>query len=110
MKNRILVWDLPTRLFHWLLSATVAGAMGIAFVVDDNSLLFQFNMVIGLIVAFLVILRIFWGFIGTRYARFGSFLFGPKALIEFLRGILQQTDKTYAGHNPCSGIAMYAML
>lgn len=110
MKDRVLVWDLPTRLFHWLLSVTVGGAMGIAFLVDDDSPLFQFHMMLGLIVAFLVILRMLWGLIGTRYARFGSFLFGPRALIGYLRGILQRSDKPYVGHNPGSGIATYAML
>ena len=86
--NRILIWDIPTRVFHWLLTGTLIAALSIALVVDDDSTVFQLHMLFGLIAAFVVILRLLWGIVGSRYARFGSFLFGPKALFGYLHPAL----------------------
>lgn len=108
--NRILVWDIPTRVFHWLLTLTLFAALSLALVVDDDSIDFQLHMLLGLIAAFVVMLRLFWGFVGSRYARFGSFLFGPKALVAYLQGALRGTGERYVGHNPGSAYAIYAML
>ena len=110
MMARILVWDLPTRAFHWFLTAALVGAMGIALIVDDDSPLFQTHMLFGLIAAMLVVLRVVWGVVGTKYARFGSFLFGPRTLLGYLRGVVHHPDERYPGHNPGSAYAIYAML
>ena len=106
----ILVWDLPTRLFHWLFTGTVLCAMAIALVVDDDSTLFQAHMLLGLVAGFMVLLRLVWGFAGSRYARFGSFLFGPKALVEYLVGVFRRRGERHIGHNPGSAYAICAML
>ncbi|MBN1612747.1 MAG: cytochrome b/b6 domain-containing protein [Polyangiaceae bacterium] len=108
--SRILVWDLPTRLFHWLFTATVVAALAIALLVDDDSTLFQVHMLLGLVAGFMVLLRLVWGFAGSRYARFGSFLFGPKALVEYLAGVFRRNGERHLGHNPGSAYAIYAML
>ncbi|MFC1642788.1 cytochrome b/b6 domain-containing protein [Myxococcota bacterium] len=108
--SRILVWDLPTRLFHWLFTATVMAALAIALVVDDDSTFFQVHMLLGLVAGFMVLLRLVWGFAGSRYARFGSFLFGPKALVDYLVGVFRRNGKRHIGHNPGSAYAIYAML
>ncbi len=108
--NRILVWDLPTRLFHWLLAATFAGAAGIALLADDDGPVFRIHMLLGLMAAFMVVLRVIWGFAGTRYARFRSFLFGPGALVAYLRGVLRRSGERFVGHNPGSAYAIYALL
>ena len=108
--NRILVWDLPTRVFHWLLTAAFVGALGIALVADDDSSLFQIHMLLGLIATFLVILRVIWGIVGTRYARFGSFIFGPGELFSYMRGVFRRAGERHVGHNPGSAYAIYAML
>jgi cytochrome b len=108
--SRILVWDLPTRLFHWLLAGAFFGAYGIAELADDDSRLFQMHMLLGLIVAFLVVLRLLWGLAGTRYARFGSFAFGLRALVGYLRDLFRRTGARHVGHNPGSAYAVYAML
>lgn len=110
MTTRVLVWDLTTRLFHWFLTLTLFGAMGIAFTIEDSSQRFQTHMLLGMVACFLVILRIVWGMVGTRYARFGSFLFGPKALFAYLRGSLRHTDERFLGHNPGSAYATFAMI
>ena len=108
--SRILVWDLPTRLFHWLFTATVLAALAIALIADDDSSIFQVHMLLGLIAGFMVLLRLVWGFAGSRYARFGSFLFGPKALVDYLVGVFRRTGERHIGHNPGSAYAIYAML
>jgi cytochrome b len=108
--NRILIWDVPTRVFHWLLTGTALAALSIALLVDDDSAVFQLHMLFGLIAAFAVILRLLWGIVGSRYARFGSFLFGPKALLDYLQAALRGRSGRYIGHNPAAAHAIYAML
>ena len=108
--NRILVWDLPTRLFHWLFTGTVVAALGVALIADEESSVFQLHMLLGLIAGFMVLLRLVWGLVGSRYARFGSFVFGPKALLDYLLGTFRPTGEPHIGHNPGSAYAIYAML
>ena len=108
--NRILVWDIPTRVLHWLLTGTLIAALSIALGADDDGTVFQLHMLFGLIAAFVVILRLLWGIVGSRYARFGSFLFGPKALFGYLHAALRGTSERHVGHNPGSAYAIYATL
>ncbi len=105
-----LVWDIPTRLFHWLLSAGFLGAAAIAFLLDDDSPIYPWHSMIGLVLAFMVVLRVVWGFVGTRYARFGSFAYGPRAVLGYFKGIASGTDERHTGHNPGSAYAILAML
>jgi cytochrome b len=86
--TRLLVWDLPVRLFHLLLGLTFIGAFTIANVVDDESVLFSAHMLLGLLMAFMVVLRLIWGFVGTKHARFADFLHGPRAVVTYLRNAL----------------------
>jgi len=108
--KRILIWDIPTRLFHALLAASFIGAFAIANAVDDESNLFKVHMLLGGIMAFMVVLRVVWGFIGSRWARFSSFVFGPGAVIEYMQSIVTDTGKRYPGHNPGASWAIYIML
>jgi cytochrome b len=108
--NRVLIWDLPTRLFHWLLSGGFIAAAIISLLLGEHSRLFPYHAIIGLIIALMVCLRIIWGVVGTRYARFGTFVFGPAAVIEYLKGTLVGGGKRYIGHNPGSALAIFALL
>lgn len=107
--TRILVWDVPTRLFHLLLAASFAGAFAIPHLVDDDSPLFMLHMLLGGTMAFMVLLRLLWGFIGPRHARFASFPLTPSALVAYLRGTLRADGPRYPGHNPASAIASLLM-
>ncbi|MBK7777844.1 MAG: cytochrome b/b6 domain-containing protein [Sandaracinaceae bacterium] len=98
--KRILVWDLPTRLFHWLLAGSFVAAFAIANVVDDDSSTFVVHMLLGAVMGLLVVLRVVWGFIGSRYARFGSFAFGPSDVIAYVKGHRQRGGKTLPGAQP----------
>ena len=105
-----LVYDLPTRLFHWLFAALFATAYLIANA-DDESPIFQYHMLAGLVMGFIVVFRVVWGFVGTRYARFGSFVLGPRALFRYLTNIFSgEKQPVRAGHNPASSWAAIAML
>lgn len=108
--NAVLIWDLPTRLFHWLLSAGFIAAAIISLAMGEHSPLFPYHAIIGLTIALMVLLRVIWGIAGTRYARFGTFSFGPGAVIEYMKGTLIGSGKRYIGHNPGSAVAIFALL
>ena len=107
--NRTLVWDIPTRLFHWLLAGSFLGAFAIAQLVDDHSAAFAIHMLLGGAAVFMVLLRIVWGFVGSRHARFRDFALSPGALVAYLKGQLTGGAKRYAGHNPGTSYAALVM-
>lgn len=109
--NRGLVWDLPVRLFHWLLVAGFGAAAAIALLGDDDGPLFPYHAIIGLLLTLMVLLRIVWGFIGSRHARFASFAYGPGAVGRYVKSSLGGGGgERYIGHNPGSAYAIFAML
>ena len=105
-----VVWDLPTRLFHWLLAAGVFTAFLIAQFAGEHSPLFPYHAMLGIVLGAMVILRIVWGFVGTRYARFASFLFSPLAVVTYIKGVIRGDGERHVGHNPGSSYAIFAML
>lgn len=110
MRN-LRVYDLPTRAFHWIFAALFVVAFFIGKTVDDDSLTFSYHMLAGMTLSFAVILRIFWGFVGTTHARFSSFALNPADLLQYFKGILSGQGKVWAGHNPASSwvaILMFA--
>ena len=108
--KRILVWDLPTRLFHWLLAFAFIAAFVIANVVSHRDAAFGFHMLVGLGMGLIVVLRIIWGFAGTRWARFRTFVFGPRAVLDYFKGALTRGAERHVGHNPGSSVAIFAIL
>jgi cytochrome b len=107
-----LVYDLPTRLFHWLFAGLFLTAFVIAKTIDDDSVWFNYHSLAGLTLGFLVFLRILWGFFGTKHARFSGFALKPIDLINYFKGILVGEKRRWAGHNPASswaGIVMMVM-
>lgn len=108
--RRVLVWDVPTRLFHWLLAAGFGIAAVVSLGLGDDSPLFPYHSIAGLTIAVMVVLRVVWGLVGSRYARFGSFAYGPGAVIGYMRGVVTGNGKRFIGHNPGSAVAIFAML
>lgn len=104
------VYDLPTRIFHWLFSLLFVGAFFIAKTIDDENPLFSYHMLAGLMMSFLVILRLFWGIFGSRYVRFSSLALHPSDLINYIKGVFNGSHKTWPGHNPASSWAALSML
>lgn len=103
------VYDLPTRLFHWMFAGLFLAAFIIANTVDDESALFSYHMMAGLSMAFLLVLRIIWGFIGSTYARFSSFEWNPAELVRYFRDLVVAKTKRYLSHNPASSYLVLFM-
>ena len=106
MSERVLVWDLPTRVFHWLLAASFAGA----WLTGESERWRDVHMMLGYSVAGLILFRIVWGFVGSRYARFRSFVFRPSELFAYLRSLATRSPRHYLGHNPAGSIAIFLLL
>ena len=104
-----LVYDVPTRLFHWLFAGLFVTAYVIANVADDSPV-FPYHMLAGILLGCLVLLRVIWGVVGTRYARFSSFELHPMQLVAYFRGMIVGGSQAWAGHNPASSWAALFML
>jgi len=102
-----LVWDLPLRLFHWLLVLALAGSW-ITHELGVKTM--DWHMRLGYLVIGLIVFRLLWGFAGPRHARFGDFLRGPGAVVAYLRDWLAGRAQVSAGHNPLGGWSVLAML
>lgn len=124
----VLVWDLPVRIFHWVLviaviAAFVTDRLGVAY--------FKYHVWCGYTVLVLVAFRIAWGFVGTRHARFLNFVRGPAAIWRYLRGgdvrgggvrgdgvrgggahggELRGSERRFVGHNPLGALMVITLL
>jgi cytochrome b len=103
----IVIWDLPTRLFHWLLVALVAAAFA-SGKVGGNAMLY--HEWCGEAVLALLLFRAAWGFIGSGPARFTTFLAGPSTVLRYARTLLRRDADHHLSHNPLGGWSVVAML
>jgi cytochrome b len=103
-KQFINVWDIAIRVFHWAL----VGCFAIAFISSEDSR--KLHVIFGYSVLSLVIFRIFYGFVGPRYARFCDFLYPPAQIADYLKGLLIGRPKHYIGHNPAGGFMVAILL
>ena len=106
----VLVWDLPTRLYHWLLAAGCLAAFGLAYAAPERSIAFDAHMLLGYLLLPLLVFRILWGVAGTKHVRFSSFLYRPGEVAACLRETLAGKASRHVGHNPAAGYAMIAMI
>ncbi len=106
MRDRTFVWDLPVRVFHWALAASFAGA----YVLSESERLRNVHVMLGYTVLGLIAFRLLWGLVGTRYARFSSFAYGPHKAFAYLRSLASGRARDYTGHNPAGSWAVYAIL
>jgi cytochrome b len=100
--QKVRVWDLPLRLFHWSLAILVVLAI-ITAQVGGNALVWHFRF--GYSILALLMFRLVWGFAGTRYARFADFISGPRRILDYLKG-----RSVHTGHNPLGSLSVLAML
>jgi cytochrome b len=99
----VKVWDVPTRLFHWLIVAVI----GFSWWSADNGRM-DLHYASGMVALQLVTFRLIWGFIGSRTARFSAFFRSPAAILAYLR---RPKDAPHiAGHNPLGALSVVAML
>lgn len=102
-QEMVKVWDLPLRVFHWLL---VAGFLA-AYLTEDD--LLTVHVWAGYLVSGLLLFRLVWGFAGNDYARFSNFLCSPAKSIDYFKAVVALKTKRYLGHNP-AGAAMIVLL
>lgn len=102
----ILVWDIPTRLFHWLF----ALSFSVAFMTSGSDSWVATHVFTGLLTLGLVVYRVVWGIMGSRYARFSSFLFSPASAIRYLHATGNGNAQRHIGHNPAGSWMIYVML
>ena len=103
----VRVWDLPTRVFHWLLALAVIGLV-ITGKVGGEALVW--HMRLGLAVFTLLCFRLVWGLVGGRWSRFASFLYAPATLLRYLRGQARPGEHLDVGHNPLGAGSVFALL
>ena len=104
--NKVLVWDWPVRIGHGLL----AGAFVLAWVTGESEEWRLVHALAGGAVVGVILFRLLWGFIGTQHARFTSFVRGPGAVMDYVRGLLSGKQAEHAGHNAAGGWAIVALL
>ena len=105
-KTKILVWDTPVRVFHWLLVLSFAGA----YLTAESERWRLVHVSLGYTMGGLVAFRILWGLLGTRYARFGSFVRGPASVLRYVRSLLSGQPEHHLGHNPAGAVAIVLLL
>ncbi len=102
----IKVWDIPTRIFHWLLAASFVIALATA----ESERLADIHYLAGYAMAGLIGFRLIWGFVGSRHARFADFWPSPKKLLTYLASLTTGKPQNYIGHNPAGAIAIFLLL
>ena len=102
----MLVWDLPVRLFHWLMVLSFTGA----YLTAETERWRLLHVTLGYTMVGLVGFRIVWGLVGSRHARFSSFVRGPAAVARYLRSLVSGRPEHHVGHNPAGALAILAML
>lgn len=104
--RRVLVWDVPTRVFHWLLALSFTGA----YLTAESELDRDIHVVLGYTLLGLLAFRLLWGFFGTRYAQFRSFLFKPGEIMAYSLSLLKGNPAHYVGHNPLGSVSVWLLL
>jgi cytochrome b len=103
--NKVRVWDLPTRVFHWALLLCITG-LAISGSVGGSAMVWHFRF--GYFVLTLLLFRIVWGLAGGRWSRFGAFIYAPQSLIKYLKG--QGKPEHGVGHSPVGALSVFALL
>ncbi len=102
--DRVRVWDLPVRIFHWGLVAVFALAY---LTEDDAGTVHQWA---GYAALGLVAFRLLWGVVGSRHARFGDFVPRPAQLVDYVRRLIRREEPRYLGHNPAAALMILFLL
>jgi cytochrome b len=102
--GEVKVWDRFVRLFHWMLVVSFVLAWYSGGIWDNP------HLVAGYAVATLVVARIIWGFVGSRYARFRDFVYNPQSVFRYFLAMLRMRAPRYLGHNPAGGAMVIVLL
>jgi cytochrome b len=99
---KIRVYDIPIRIFHWLLVCLFLFSFVVAKTFDDEQLIFSYHMLSGLLLSFALGYRIAWGLVGGHFSRFRHFQFSLSSLINYFKTVTDKNAVKYLGHNPAS--------
>jgi cytochrome b len=105
--RRVRVWDLPTRLFHWLLVLAVVGSFTTGYL-GGNAMAWHLRF--GYVSFTLLVFRVLWGFCGGRWSRFRNFAYAPAAGLRYLRGQSRADEHHHVGHSPLGAASVFALL
>lgn len=103
--ERVRVWDLPTRAWHWLLVLAVAGLV-VTGNIGGNWM--SWHQRLGYAVMAMLIFRLLWGMVGGRWSRFSSFIYSPRTLLDYMRG--RTNASVEIGHSPLGALSVFALL
>ncbi|MDR3371904.1 cytochrome b/b6 domain-containing protein [Rhodoferax sp.] len=103
-EKTIPVWDSFVRVFHWSLVICI----GTAWLSSNDAA--TLHTVVGYIAGGLVIGRVIWGFVGSKYARFSQFVRSPRIVIRYMKSIVSRREVRYLGHNPAGGAMIIALI
>jgi cytochrome b len=106
-ERTVRVWDLPTRLVHWILAVCVIGSI-VSAKIGGNAMAWHFRF--GYVVFTLLAFRILWGLVGGRWSRFASFIYAPSTVLRYLRGQTGPHEHLDVGHNPLGAFSVFALL
>jgi cytochrome b len=101
----VMVWDIPTRLFHW----TVVVLVFVSWLSADQGYM-QVHLWSGLALLALLLFRLIWGLFGSTTARFSNFVHPVPQVLRYLKGMAGGNKLLYAGHNPAGGLMVIALL
>jgi cytochrome b len=105
-KTNILVWDAPVRVFHWLMVISFAGA----YLTAESERWRLIHVTLGYTMGGLVAFRIIWGLVGTRHARFSSFVSGFASVRRYVQSLIAGKPEHHVGHNPAGAVAIVLLL
>jgi len=103
----VRVWDLPTRLFHWILAVAVIAQV-VTAKIGGNAMVWHFRL--GYLVFTLLAFRILWGLVGGRWSRFASFIYAPSTVMRYLRGNARSDEHLDVGHSPLGALSVFGLL
>ncbi len=104
--RKVMVWDLPVRIFHWLLVMSFV----MAWLSHESSRYLDVHVFAGYSFFGLLLFRLLWGVFGTHYARFAEFAYGPKEVFVYLKSLLGKGLQSYVGHNPAGAWAIFLLI
>jgi cytochrome b len=103
----VRIWDLPTRLFHWLLALSVTASV-VSGQIGGNAMVWHIRL--GLLALALLAFRLVWGFVGGYWSRFATFMYGPRSVMAYLRGDSGPGGRFDIGHSPVGSLSVWALL
>lgn len=104
MTDTVRVWDLFVRVFHWSLVIVIFTAL----LTEDD--LLTVHTIAGYIAGGLIVSRIIWGLVGPKHARFTDFVYSPKTVIAYIKGMASRRSQRYLGHSPAGGAMIIVLM